>query len=166
MRVGLPSESRTITLDTWMGASWVTMPPEEAPRRFAEFATCFLIRFTPSTRTRFSFGKAWMTLPLAPLSLPEMTSTVSPLCTFMSEHLRGQRDDLHELLVAQLAAHGAEDASAARIVVRLDEHGGVLVELDVGTVRTAALLDGAHDDGLHHVTPLDVAAGDGVLHGG
>src|SRR5690606_31743765 len=107
-----------------------------------------------------------MTLPLAPLSLPEMTSTVSPLCTFMSEHLRGQRDDLHELLVAQLAAHGAEDASAARIVVRLDEHGGVLVELDVGTVRTAALIDGAHDDGLHHVTPLDVAAGDGVLHGG
>src|SRR5690606_873812 len=107
-----------------------------------------------------------MTLPLAPLSLPEMTSTVSPLCTFMSEHLRGQRDDLHELLVAQLAADRAEDAGATRIVVRLDEHGGVLVETDVGTIRTTALLGGAHDDGLDDVPPLAVAAGDGILHGG
>src|SRR5690606_30046808 len=52
------------------------------------------------------------------------------------------------------------------IVVRLDEHGGVLVETDVGTIRTTALLGGAHDDGLDDVTPLDVAAGDGILHGG
>src|SRR5690349_11720733 len=107
-----------------------------------------------------------MTLPLAPLSLPETTITVSPLCTFMSEHLRGQRNDLHEPLVTQLAADGAEDAGATRIVVRLDQHRGVLVELDVRTIRTTTLLDGAHDDRLDDITLLDVAAGDGVLDGG
>ena len=32
IRVGLPSESTTITLLTWIGASCVTMPPERAPR--------------------------------------------------------------------------------------------------------------------------------------
>jgi len=46
--------------------------------------------------------------------------TVSPFLIFIacfpiSEHLRCERDDLHEPLVAQLAAHGAEDARAARL---------------------------------------------------
>src|SRR3954453_2295061 len=95
-----------------------------------------------------------MTLPLAPLSLPAITCTVSPFLTFMSEHLRGEGDDLHELLVAQLATDRAEDARPSRFVVVADEHGGVLVEPDVAAVRPAPLLDGAHDDGLDHVTTL------------
>src|SRR3569623_461996 len=107
-----------------------------------------------------------MTLPLAPLSLHETTITVSPLCTIMSEHLRGQRNDLHETLVTQLTTHGAEDAGAARIVVRLDQHRGVLIELDVRTVGATALLDGAHDDRLDAIPHLDVAVGDRVLDGG
>src|SRR5258705_4612959 len=81
------------------------------------------------------------------------------------QHLRGERDDLHEALLAQLAADRAEDARATRIVVGLDEDGGVLVELDVAAVGAAALLDGADDDGLHYLAALDAAAGDGVLDG-
>src|SRR5438067_2931475 len=107
-----------------------------------------------------------MTLPLAPLSLPETTTTVSPFLIFMSEHLRSQRDDLHELTVAQLAADRAEDAGPARLVVVLDEHGGVLVEPDVGAVRAAPLFLGADDDGLDHVALLHSGGRDGVLHGG
>src|ERR687888_2079334 len=107
-----------------------------------------------------------MTLPRAPLSLPAITWTVSPFLIFMSEHLRCQRDDLHELLVAQLAADRAEDAGAARLVVVLDEHRGVLVEPDVGAVRTALLLHRADDDGLHHVALLHAGTGDRVLDGG
>jgi len=84
----------------------------------------------------------------------------------MVRALRSQRDDLHELLVAQLAAHRAEDARATGLPVVLEDHCGVLVELDVRTVRTAALLAGAHDDSLDDVALLDVAAGDGVLDGG
>src|SRR5689334_12482018 len=116
---------------------------------------CFLIRFTPST----------MTLLSAPLSLPAMTRTVSPflMLTLMSEHLRSQRNDLHELLLAQLAAHRAEDAGSPRLAIGLEDHGGVLVEADVGTVGTPALLHGPHDHGLDHVTLFDVAARDRVL---
>src|SRR5919109_1951020 len=107
-----------------------------------------------------------MTLPFAPLSLPAITSTVSPFLIFTSEHLRSEGDDLHEPLVAQLAPDRTEDAGPPRLAVRLDQHGGVLVEPDVGAVRPPALLDGAHDDGLDHVAALHAGAGDGVLHRG
>ena len=64
-------------------AERVTMPPEDAPRSVRDTGVCFLIRLTPSTRILFRVGYATRTLPLAPLSLPEMTSTVSPLWTFI-----------------------------------------------------------------------------------
>src|SRR6478672_2728036 len=149
-----------------MGASAVMMPPPVPPCWAA--LVCRLMRFTPSTTTRPCSRSTSMTLPSAPLSLPAITLTVSPflILTLISEHLRCQRDDPHEPLVAQLAAHGAEDARAARLAVGLEDHRGVLVEADVGTVGTAALLDGAHDDGLDDVALLDVAARDRVLDGG
>src|SRR3954454_2229975 len=82
-RVGLSSESITITLLTWMGASCVTMPPCWAPRWLELMRVCFLTRPTPSTSTRWTLGKAAMTRPLAPRSLPERTRTVSPFLTFI-----------------------------------------------------------------------------------
>src|SRR5690606_24957044 len=54
--------------------------------------------------------------------------------------------------------------AAGRPVV-LQEHGGVLVELDVRGVGAARLLLAADDDGLDHIALLHVAAGDRVLHG-
>src|SRR6478735_2864135 len=95
-----------------------------------------------------------------------MTWTVSPFLIRMSEHLRCQRDDLHEALVAQLAADRAEDTRPTRLAIRPQDDRGVLVEADVGTVDAATLLDGAHHDGLDHVALLDVATRDGVLDGG
>src|SRR3954469_26060681 len=97
-----------------------------------------------------------------------MTLTVSPFLIFIvcfpiSEHLRCQRDDLHEPLVAQLAAHGAEDARAARLAVLAQDHRGVLVELDVRAVGTATLLARADHHGPDDIALLHVAAGDGVL---
>src|SRR4029079_4550733 len=164
-----PSPSTSITLDTWIGASVVMMPPVVPPRPPCWMTlVCFLTRLTPSTTTRCSSRSTWITLPSAPLSLPAITLTVSPFLIFIacfpiSEHLRCERDDLHEPLVTQLAAHGAEDARAARLAVLPQDDRGVLVELDVGPVRTTTLLGGAHDDGLDDVTLLHVAAGNGVL---
>src|SRR6266498_63950 len=131
-----------------------------------------------------------MTLPLAPLSLPAMTTTVSPFLIFMpappvgrrsswpgfhcacwfarcarsrSQHLRRQADDLHEPLVAQLAADRAEDAGTAGVATVLDDHGGVLVEPDVRAVGAALLLGGTDDDRLDDVALLHTRARDGVL---
>src|SRR5918912_1288950 len=58
----------------------------------------------------------------------------------MLEHLRSQRDDLHVVAVAQLAGHGPEDARPARVALRVDDHGRVLVEGDVRAVGAPELL--------------------------
>src|SRR3954453_5657313 len=165
MRVALPSPSITMTLLALIGASMCSMPPPFAPRWVVVTRVCLVTRLTPSTTTLLVTGSAAMTLPLTPRSLPAMTTTSSPFFTFMSEHLGSERNDLHEPLVAQLAAHRAEDARTARLAVVLDEHGRVLVEADVAAVGTTPLLDGADDDRLHDVTLLDTGAGQGVLDG-
>src|SRR6478736_9269735 len=82
-----------------------------------------------------------------------------------SDHLRCERDDLHELLVAKLTTDRSEDAGAAGLPVVLQDDGGVLVELDVRAVGTARLLLGADDDGLDHIALLDVSTRDRVLDG-
>src|ERR687890_2552390 len=73
----------------------------------------------------------------------------------MLEHLRREAHDLHEVAVAQLARDRPEDAGAAGVVLRVDDHGGVLVEGDVRAVVAAELLLGAHDDRLDDVALLD-----------
>src|SRR3954449_5360287 len=104
-----------------------------------------------------------MTLPLLPFSLPEMTITSSLVRIFISEHLRRERHDLHEAAVAQLARDGAEDARAARVVLGVDDHRGVLVEGDVRAVLAPELLLRAHDDRLDDVALLDRAVRVGLL---
>src|SRR3954447_2146770 len=120
----------------------------------------------PSTNTRFFLGSTCRIVPVFPLSLPEMTWTVSPLFTLIDmllEHLRRERDDPHEVAVAQLARHGSEDAGAARAAGGVDDYGGVLVEGDVGAVLAPELLLRAHDDGRHHLALLDVAVRNRLL---
>src|SRR5690554_558067 len=122
--------------------------------------------------TRLRSAKISMTLPCLPRSpprswrRPEMTCTRSPfLMLAISDYLRCQRDDLHELLVAKLATDRSEDARAAGVPVTLEEHSGILIELDVGAVGSTGLLLGANDDRLDDLALLDVSARDGVFHG-
>src|SRR5512134_2287322 len=81
----------------------------------------------------------------------------------MSDHLRSQRHDLHELLLPQLAAHRAEDAGRARLALIGDQHRGVLVEPDVGAVAPLRLLGRPHDHRLGDLALLDLPGRDGVL---
>src|SRR4029078_13726810 len=73
----------------------------------------------------------------------------------MLEHLRREADDLHEVAVSQLARDGPEDPGAPRVVVRIDDHRGVLVEGDVRAVIAPELLLRAQDDGLDDLALLD-----------
>src|SRR3954447_19695185 len=107
-----------------------------------------------------------MTLPVLPFSLPEMTITSSLVRIFISQHLRRERHDAHEAAVAQLARHGAEDARAARVVLGVDDHRGVLVEGDVGAVLAPELLLRAHDHRLDDIALLDRPVRVGLLDGG
>src|SRR5207253_3842389 len=168
-RVGSPDfGSSSITFDAAIGAVSSMMPLSS----FGVAARlCFFTMFTPSTTTRNSLGCTRSTLPSFPRCSPEITRTVSPLaiCSlwrsgsrgpasrrlflktsgFMSDHLRRERYDLHEPFLAQLAPHGSEDTGRAGLALIRDEHGGVLVEPDVGAVPALGLLGRPHDHRLY-----------------
>src|SRR5690349_6331529 len=128
---------------------------------------------TPCTVTRLSLGSTLITSPVLPLSLPVMTTTLSPFLIFSliisahpgSEHFRRERHDLHELARAQLARHRPEDAGADRLALLVDQNGGVPVEPDRAAVDAANLLGRAHDHRTMHVALLHAATRDRLLHG-
>ncbi len=84
-------------------------------------------------------------------------------CWRPSQHLRRQGDDLHELLLPQLAADGPEDAGPDRLAGLVDDDRGVVVEADVGAVLAADLLAGPDDDGPDDLALGDLALGVGLL---
>src|SRR5438445_53865 len=114
-----------------------------------------------------------------------MTRTTSPLATcilcrigavlrcsrrdflytsgFISDHLRRQRHDLHEPLLAQLAADRAEDAGGAGLAFVVDQHRRVLVEAHVAAVLARRLLGRPHDDRLDHLAAFHLAGRDRVV---
>src|SRR5512133_200862 len=59
------------------------------------------------------------------------------------------------IFAAMLEHLRREDARAARVVLGVDDHRGVLVEGDVGAVLAAEFLLRAHDDGLDHLALAD-----------
>src|ERR1700682_3509252 len=94
--------------------SFSTIPPGSPMRgRVWRFA-----RWTPCTMARDSAGNTRSTSPVLPLSRPVMTITLSPFLIFNfamatapdSQHLGGQRHDLHESARTQLASDRTEDA--------------------------------------------------------
>src|SRR4051812_43854504 len=98
-----------------------------------------------------------------------MTMTSSSRRIFRApilEHLRGERDDLHVVAIAQLAGHRPEDARPPRVARGVDDHGSVLVEGDEGAVVAPELLLRANDDGLDDLALLDGALRAGGLHRG
>src|SRR5262249_4228602 len=129
-----------------------------------------LIMFTCSTITRLRAGTTNRTLPRLPFSLPAITSTVSffridsPFTIGASEDLGSQRDDLQELALPQLPRHRSEDPRPDRVVLRVQEDGGIPVELDVGPVGSADLLGGPHDHRAGHLALLHRSLGRRLLH--
>src|SRR5262249_37822245 len=74
-------------------------------------------------------------------------------------------DDLHEVLLAQLAGDGPEDARTAGVHLVVDDDGGVLVEPDQRAVGATVGLLRPDDDGFHHFALLDRALRRCGLHG-
>src|SRR5665647_961092 len=176
-RVGWPQAGHTsMTLDASIGASRSITPP--CGFFFGCGLVCFFIMLSRSSTTRPFSMSTRSTLPVLPVSLPLTTLTWSSFLIFILlivtatpsptrplQDLRGERHDLHEVLLAQLAGHGPEDAGPARVVLVVDQHGGVLVERDVRAVLATELLLGAHHHGTDDLALLDAAAGRGDLDG-
>src|SRR5688572_18106677 len=105
------------------------------------------------------------TFPSLPRSSPRITRTVSPfdtriftrseliacldvfrflavfrcLSSLILQNLRRERDDLHVLLLSQLARHWSKDAGGSWLSRFIDDHDRVLVEADVRAVLAPRL---------------------------
>src|SRR3954465_2269303 len=82
-----------------------------------------------------------------------------------SEHFRRKRDDLHELLGAQLAGDRPENTGTDRLELIVEEDGSVTVETDNGAIGAAHTLGGTDHHGVVHLALLDLTARNGVLDG-
>src|SRR5512145_2541588 len=128
-----------------------------------------------STVTRPFSRSTFRTRPTFPFSLPAMTFTMSffLMCSVARsaiasslpplQDFRSQGNDLHELLRAELARHGPEDAGPDRLPLGVDEDRRVLVEPQVAPVSAPDLLGGPDHDRLVDVPLLDLAVGNGLL---
>src|SRR5215207_3216555 len=68
------------------------------------------------------------------------------LCScHLLNHLRRERNDLHKVLVAQLARYWSKHARTDRRPVLLDQHRRVLIESHVRPISAAHFLTRAHD---------------------
>src|SRR6185436_13753622 len=137
-----------------MNSSWTMIPPccsvWPLRARLLPVRVCLVARATPSTMTRPSMGSTFTTRPRFPRSLPEMTCTSSFFLmltvAIWLQHLRSQRDDLHEPLLAELPGHRPEDPRSTGVALLVDQHHGVVVEADVGAIGPAPLLRRADHD--------------------
>src|SRR5205814_7143604 len=80
-----------------------------------------------------------------------------------SNHLRRQRDNLHEFLLAQLAGDRPENARAARVVFLVNNHNGVAIEPQVRAVAAPDRLPRAHYDRIHHLAFFDRSVRSGLF---
>src|SRR6202451_802656 len=120
---------------------------------------------SPSTRRRSSASTS-ITAPLRPLSRPAIKITVSPLRIFFSgfsQHLGCERNNLHELHVAQLARHRSENTRADGLELVGQEHRGIGIEADQRSIGTPHAALGAHHHGVVHLALLHLAARDRIL---
>src|SRR6185437_4209490 len=148
------------TLETGSGISFSTMPPGLPPWGFG--LVCFFTMLMLSTSTRPS-ASTWMTAPCGPCRGRSIRRRCHPCEFFASQHLGGERDDLHELRGAQLARHGPEDAGADRLELVGQQHRRIAVEADERAVRTPHAAPGTHHHRVIDFALLHLAARDRVL---
>src|SRR3989337_1769813 len=86
-------------------------------------------------------------------------------CSRGSKNLGSKRDNFHEVLLAELTRDGPEYARSARVGLRVDEDGGVLVEPDERAIVPAVGLLRPNDDRPYDFALLDRALRRGRLHG-
>src|SRR5690606_1293162 len=96
--------------------------------------------------------------------LVALADTVHQFCP-RSDDFGSERHDLHELLRTKLTGHGPEDAGADRLLLVVQQHGGVAVETDQRAVRAAHAGTGTDHDRVVDLALLDLAARDRVLDG-
>src|SRR5262245_32328680 len=106
----------------------------------------------PSTTRRPLRGITIRTTPVLPRSLPVITRTLSLRRIFaISDHLRRQRHDFHEVALSQLTRYRTKDACTSGVLLIGQDHGRVFVEANVRAVGPAVWFGYADDDSFNDV---------------
>src|SRR5690606_27643009 len=89
-------------------------------------------------------------LPILPLSLPEITTTVSPVFTcilsgtllslldfvFILQYLWCQRYNLHKIAVSEFSGNRAKNTGSARVIIFIDKYSCIFIKFYIRSVRT------------------------------
>src|SRR5258706_6737890 len=149
-----------MTFGAKIGNSFVVTPPFGLS---CDLRIALLITLMPSTSTRFFSGYTCNTLPTLPFSSPDSTTTISFFFTCISDNLRRERNDLGEILVAQLTGHRPKNACAFRVQLLVDNHNRVVIKTQIRAVRPTQFVFRAHHDAVHNLALLDPAIRSGFF---
>jgi hypothetical protein len=84
---------------------------------------------------------------------------------FALKHFWRKRDDPHELPLTKLAPDGTKYAGPARIALQIDQHGSIVIKLDMASIRSAIFLRCPNDYRPNHVAFFDAGIGLRRFHG-
>src|ERR1043166_2308925 len=132
----------------------------------------------PSIFTLPRVGATASTRPRFPLSRPAIRTTWSFFLIFArllaftlfspgaraSNYFRRQRNYLHVILVAQLARDRTKHARPDWRAIFFNQHGGILIETNVGAVATTDFFPRSHNHGILDSALLDRAIRRSFLH--
>ena len=80
------------------------------------------------------------------------------------KYFGGQRNDFH-VGGTQFTGYRAEDTATSHFTGTVQQHTGVVVETDIGTVGTTNLFGGAHNNGFGYGTFFQVARRNDAFNG-
>src|SRR6185295_11681951 len=180
-RVATPPEVTIITFEIAIRPSFSAIQPLICLPGFGR--VCRLIMPTPSTRILPWWRSTCSTRPVLPLSLPAITFTVSSFLSLVFrltfgaftcrrgiflaiflKHLGRERNDLHELLVAQFARYRPEHARSHRLANFVDQHGCVRIETNVRSIFATRFFPHPDDYAAHHFPFFHLRLRSGFLH--
>src|SRR5690606_14461899 len=79
------------------------------------------------------------------------------------QHFRGQGNNLHKLVAAQLTSNRPEDTCSDRLALVVQQHRGVLVKADERSVLATNTLASTNDNSIHYITLFNLAARNSFL---
>src|SRR4030095_2222268 len=103
--------------------------------------------------------------PRSPLRCHSCESARAPFPRFRLKYFGCERYNLHEFLSSKLARYRSKYAGTDRLLLVVDQHGRIVIESDIGSIRSPYLLCPANHHGLHHLAFFYLGVGDRLLDG-
>ncbi|KGT72779.1 hypothetical protein MA20_48305 [Bradyrhizobium japonicum] len=81
------------------------------------------------------------------------------------KNLWSERDNLHEIFIAEFTCYRSEDTSSTRRFIIFNDNRCVFIKTDVGTIVTTNTTSTTYDNCFHNLALLDNATGCSTFYG-